>query len=48
MSALAIVTMVVICGVVWGGFLLLVATAVRKEGAKTAAEARSEASAPDS
>jgi hypothetical protein len=31
----AIVTFVVIAGLVWGGFLLIIFTAVRKEGRKT-------------
>lgn len=34
MSALAMVTMVGICGFVWGGFLVLLVRAVRMEGAK--------------
>ena len=35
MSGTAIVTMVVICGLVWGGFLGLLGFALRKENAKT-------------
>ena len=35
MTGTAIVTMVVICGVVWGGFALLLTRAVRHEGQKT-------------
>jgi hypothetical protein len=31
MSSLALVTMIVICSVVWGGSLLLVVTALRSE-----------------
>ena len=34
MSPLATMTMVVICGVVWGGFALLLARAVVREGRK--------------
>jgi hypothetical protein len=34
MSGSAIVVMVSICGFVWGGFLVLLTRAVRKEGAK--------------
>jgi hypothetical protein len=32
MSSLALVTMIVICSIVWGGSILLVVTAVRSEG----------------
>lgn len=35
MSTSTIVTMVLIVGFVWGGFLLALLTAVRKEGEKT-------------
>ncbi len=35
MSGLAILMMALICGLVWGGFLLLLARAVRAEGAKS-------------
>ncbi len=35
MSTTAIVTMVVICGVVWGGFAVLLVRAVRSEGRKS-------------
>lgn len=34
MSAKAIVTMAVITGFVWGGFVLILRTAIRKEGEK--------------
>jgi len=34
MSGSAVVMMVVICGLVWGGFVTLLTRAVRKEGAK--------------
>jgi len=34
MSGLAVSVMIVICGIVWGGFALLVARAVRKEAVK--------------
>lgn len=34
MSAVAVASMVVICGLVWGGFAVLLTTAVRREGAK--------------
>ena len=34
MSAKAIVTMVVITGFVWGGFAVILSTAIRKEGEK--------------
>jgi len=34
MSSLATVTMVVICGVVWGGFALLLVRAIVSEGRK--------------
>lgn len=37
MSALAIAMMTGICSFVWGGFLVLLVRALRKEGAKTAA-----------
>lgn len=35
MSALAVAMMVVVCGLVWGGFGVLLARAVRAEGRKT-------------
>ncbi len=35
MSGLAILMMALICGLVWGGFLSLLARAVRSEGAKS-------------
>jgi hypothetical protein len=35
MSTTAVVTMVLICGVVWGGFALLLTRALRHEGRKT-------------
>lgn len=34
MNPSALITFGVIAGLVWGGFLLIVATAVRKEGRK--------------
>ena len=34
MTSLAIVTMVVICGLIWGGFAVLLVRAVRSEGRK--------------
>jgi heme/copper-type cytochrome/quinol oxidase subunit 2 len=34
MSASAIVMMVLICGVVWGGFVFFLARAMRSEGKK--------------
>jgi hypothetical protein len=34
MSGSAIIVMASICGFVWGGFVLLLSRAVRKEGAK--------------
>ena len=34
MSGLAVFVMIVICGIVWGGFAVLIALAVRKEAAK--------------
>lgn len=34
MSAKAIVTMIVITGFVWGGFAVILTTAIRKEGQK--------------
>lgn len=34
MSTTAIVTMIVICGVVWGGFALLLTRAMRDESRK--------------
>lgn len=34
METNAVVTMIVICGLVWGGFVLLLVRAVRSEGAK--------------
>jgi len=39
-SSTAIATMIVILSVVWGGFLLILATAFIKERAKKAEEAR--------
>lgn len=38
MTPLAIWTMAIICGFVWGGFLFLVVRAVRREGAKRRGE----------
>jgi hypothetical protein len=38
MSGTAIATMILICGVVWGGFALLLSRAVRHEGWKREAE----------
>ncbi len=35
MNATAVVLMVLICGLVWGGFILLLTRAVRHEGRKT-------------
>lgn len=40
MSATAIATMVLILGFVWGGFGLILATAVRKEREKQSEEPR--------
>ena len=37
MSGTAVVMMVVICGVVWGGFALLLVRALRREGRKSGA-----------
>jgi len=34
MTTSTVVTMVLICGFVWGGFLLALSTAVRKESGK--------------
>ena len=34
MSTTAILMMIAICGLVWGGFLVLLTRAVRHEGAK--------------
>lgn len=34
MSFIAIASMVLVCGIVWGGFILLLARAVRREGVK--------------
>jgi len=34
MNGSAVVMMIVVCGLVWGGFVTLLARAVRKEGAK--------------
>jgi hypothetical protein len=34
-SALAVAMMVAVCGLVWGGFGVLLARAVREEGKKT-------------
>ncbi|MDP2529840.1 MAG: hypothetical protein Q8W51_08880 [Candidatus Palauibacterales bacterium] len=39
MSSTAIATMITILGVVWGGFLLILVTAVIKERGKTEAAA---------
>ncbi len=38
MSSLAIATMAVICGFVWGGFLTLLTRALRRESSKSRAE----------
>ncbi len=35
MSGVAITMMVVICGIVWGGFALLISRAIRKEAMKS-------------
>lgn len=40
MSTTAVITMVVICGVVWGGFIGLLMRALRHEGDKTTASGR--------
>ncbi len=34
MSGSALVMMIVVCGLIWGGFLALLSRAVRREGAK--------------
>ena len=34
MTSMAIVTMIVVCGVVWGGLATLIVFAVRSEGRK--------------
>lgn len=34
MSALALAVMVVVCGVVWGGFAVLLVLALRREGSR--------------
>jgi len=34
MSGLAVTLMVLVCGFVWGGFILLLGRAVRREGRK--------------
>ena len=39
MTTAAIVTMVLICGIVWGGFVALLARAIFKEGKKRSAGA---------
>ena len=39
MTSTAITMMVLICGVVWGGFLTLLSRAVRHEGRKRAGDA---------
>jgi hypothetical protein len=38
MSGIAVTMMVLICGLVWGGFAYLLIRALRKEGAKREAE----------
>lgn len=38
MSSTAITLMIVICGLVWGGFLVLLTRALRREGAKQRSE----------
>lgn len=38
MNTTAVITMVVICGMVWGGFIGLLIRALRHEGDKSAAE----------
>lgn len=35
MSALAVTSMIVVAGIVWGGFALLLGRAVRREAAKS-------------
>lgn len=37
MSASAVVMMVVVCGLVWGGFVTLLSRAIREEGRKSGA-----------
>lgn len=44
MSVTAVVTMILILAFVWGGFMLAVATAVRKERRKTPAAANARGS----
>ena len=38
MTTLAWLTMIAICGLVWGGFVVLLVRALRFEGAKTRGE----------
>lgn len=38
MSGLAVAVMVAVCGVVWGGFAVLLALALRREGARRPAD----------
>jgi hypothetical protein len=40
MSGVAITLMILVCGFVWGGFVLLLARAVRREGEKREGEKR--------
>ncbi|HEX6203556.1 MAG TPA: hypothetical protein VF100_11180 [Thermoanaerobaculia bacterium] len=42
MSGLAVAVMVVVCGLVWGGFALLLALALRHEGARRGGEGGAE------
>lgn len=44
MTGIAIATMILVCGVVWGGFGWLLMRAVRSEGAKERAAGPSEGS----
>lgn len=42
MSGLAIAVMVVVCGIVWGGFAALLALALRHEGGRRGGEGGAE------
>ena len=42
MSGLAIAVMVIVCGLVWGGFVLLLALALRHEGGRRGREGGAE------
>jgi hypothetical protein len=46
LSGAALVSMVIVCGVVWGGFVTLLARALRREGSKQRAAEGGDAGRP--